>query len=91
MLGSFTFESSMTNLPHMLGLYISLRKTREKLFFYLVIRNEFYLFRSHLILVCSCVTVPIKNVDDRRYIIQIFSKQAGKYLNTPVAHLLSVI
>ncbi len=30
-LGSFTFESSTTNLRHMLGLYVSLRNTRKKL------------------------------------------------------------
>ncbi len=47
-LGSFTFESSTTNFRHMLGLYVSLRNTRKKLLFYLVIRNEFYLFRSQM-------------------------------------------
>ncbi len=33
MLGSFTFESSTTNLRHMLGLYVGLRNTRKKLLF----------------------------------------------------------
>ncbi len=59
-LGFFTFESSTTNLRHMLGLYVSLRNTRKKLLFYLVIRNEFYLFRSqinNLSLVCNVGTV----------------------------------
>ncbi len=32
-LGSLTFESSTTNLRHMLGLYVSLRNTRKKLLF----------------------------------------------------------
>ncbi len=33
-LGSFTFESSTTNLRHMLGLYVNLRNTRKKLLFF---------------------------------------------------------
>ncbi len=45
-----------TRLPHMLGLYISLRSTR-KIVFYLVIRNEFYLFRSQL---CILEVLPIR-------------------------------
>ncbi len=32
-LGSFTFESSTTNIRHMLGLYVSLRNTRKRLLF----------------------------------------------------------
>ncbi len=51
-LGSFTFKSSTTSPPHpnLLGLHISLRNTRKKQFFNLVIRNEFYLFHSHMII-----------------------------------------
>ncbi len=32
-LGSFTFESSTTNIRHMLGQYVSLRNTRKRLLF----------------------------------------------------------